>query len=101
MTRRLIFRPAAEHDLSSLYRFIAEASSSARALAYLERIERTCFDLLTFPERGARRDDIVPGLRTIGFERRVTIAFRVFEDTVEIVAIAYAGRSFETDLQED
>lgn len=101
MTRRLVFRPAAENDLSSLFRFIAEASGSARAEAYLDRIERTCFDLLTFPERGTRRDDIAPGLRIIGFERRVTIAFRVLEDTVEIVAIAYAGRRFETDLQED
>lgn len=101
MTRRLVFRPAAEHDLSSLFRFIAEASGSARARAYLDRIEQACLGLLIFPERGARRDDITPGLRTIGFERRVTIAFRILDDTVEIVAIAYAGRSFEDEAQAD
>jgi toxin ParE1/3/4 len=27
-----------------------------------------------------RRDDLLPGLRTTGFERRVTIAFVVAED---------------------
>ncbi|CUW38624.1 Putative ParE-like protein (ParDE toxin-antitoxin system) [Magnetospirillum sp. XM-1] len=101
MTRRLVFRATAESDLSSLFRFIAETSGPARAGAYLDRIEHACLSLLTFPERGTRRDDIVPGLRTIGFERRVTIAFRVVADTVEMVAIAYAGRSFESDLQED
>jgi hypothetical protein len=36
-----------------------------------------------FPERGRRRDDLRPGLRIIGFGRRVTIAFHVAD---------YAGR---------
>jgi toxin ParE1/3/4 len=56
-------------------------------------------DLATFPERGTRRDDILPGLRTIGFERRVTIAFRVLKARVEIVTIAYGGRDFERELR--
>ena len=55
--------------------------------------------LATFPKRGRRRDDILPGLRTIGFERRVTIAFRVLKTQVEIVTIAYAGRNFEDELE--
>lgn len=57
--------------------------------------------LMTFPERGTRRDDIAPGFRTMGFERRVTIAFRVLDQIVEIVAIAYAGRDFESELSEE
>jgi len=28
-----------------------------------------------FPERGTRRDDILKGLRTIGFERRSQLPF--------------------------
>jgi toxin ParE1/3/4 len=55
--------------------------------------------LATSPKRGKRRDDFLPGLRTIGFERRVTIAFRVLKTQLEIVTIAYAGRNFEDDLQ--
>jgi toxin ParE1/3/4 len=57
--------------------------------------------LAEFPERGTRRDDLARGLRTIGFERRVTIAFRVVRTRVEIVTIAYGGRDFESDLKED
>ncbi|MCP3475500.1 type II toxin-antitoxin system RelE/ParE family toxin [Bradyrhizobium sp. CCGUVB1N3] len=62
-------------------------------------MEEACMALTTFPKRGTRRDDILPGLRTIGFERRVTIAFRVLKTQVEIVTIGYAGRNFEDDLQ--
>jgi toxin ParE1/3/4 len=54
--------------------------------------------LATFPKRGTRRDDILPGLRTVGFERRVTIAFRVLKTRIEIVTIDYGGREFENDL---
>jgi toxin ParE1/3/4 len=57
--------------------------------------------LAEFSERGTRRDDLGRGLRTIGFERRVTIAFRVVRTRVEIVTIAYGGRDFESDLKED
>ncbi|WP_367618327.1 type II toxin-antitoxin system RelE/ParE family toxin [Rhodoplanes tepidamans] len=63
------------------------------------RIEKACTALAEFPNRGTRRDDIAPGLRTIGFERRATIAFRVLEDVVEIVAIAYAGRDFASEIE--
>jgi toxin ParE1/3/4 len=40
-----------------------------------------------------------PGLRTIGFERRVTIAFRVLKTQVQIITIAYGGRDFESELR--
>jgi toxin ParE1/3/4 len=53
---------------------------------------RYCLGFATFPERGTRRDDLRPGLRTIGFGRRVTIAFHVSDDRVTIDRILYAGR---------
>ena len=60
--------------------------------------------LATFPQRGTKRDDLAPGIRIIGFERRATIAFRVEDDTVRIVRIFYGGRNYETyfhGLEED
>jgi plasmid stabilization system protein ParE len=48
--------------------------------------------LKTFPQRGHKRDDVLPGLRIIGFERRVTIAFVVTADAVLIEGILYGGR---------
>lgn len=64
----------------------------------MARVETACQQLRDFPERGTRRDDISPGLRTIGFERRVKIAFRVVLEEVEIVAILYAGRDLTSDM---
>ena len=47
------------------------------------------------PNRGTEHSDLRPGLRTIGFRRRVTIAFRVKGDSVAILRILYGGRSVE------
>jgi toxin ParE1/3/4 len=45
-----------------------------------------------FPERGTRRDDLRPGLRIVGYRRRVTIAFHVGDDSVTIDRVLYGGR---------
>ena len=42
----------------------------------------------TCPERGPGLDDLAPGLRIVEFKRRVTVAFRVLANAVELVAIA-------------
>ncbi len=75
-----------------LYEYIAERSGAERALAYVVRIENYCQGFCTFPERGTRRDDIRPGLRVVGFARRVTLAFHVTADAVTIDRILYGGR---------
>jgi toxin ParE1/3/4 len=104
MTHKVSFRPEAEADLFALYRYISDRSGPARADDYIARIEAACMALATFPERGTKRDDLAPGIRIIRFERRVTIAFRVEDDTVRIVRILYAGRDYETyfrDFEDD
>jgi len=96
---KVLLRPQAEADLLALYRYIAEASGLQIAGNYIDRIELACMSLATFPNRGTKRDDLAPGLRTIAFERRVTIAYQVLKTGVEIVTIAYGGRDFESDLR--
>jgi toxin ParE1/3/4 len=97
VSHKVVFRADAVADLTALYDYIAEQSSPETG--YIRRIQETCMGLATFPERGRRRDDIYPGLRVIGFERRVSIAFRVLKTRVEIVTIAYGGRDFEGELR--
>jgi toxin ParE1/3/4 len=94
-SRKVILTPEDVSDLESLYEYIAAGSGSARAISYIERIGDYCarFDLVA--ERGTRRDDIRPGLRIVGFERRVTIAFHVDPTTVTIDRILYGGREVE------
>jgi toxin ParE1/3/4 len=93
--RRVVFAPEARHDLLQIYDQIAEPASPAMALAYVGRLEAYCrrFDLAS--ERGRRRDDVRPGLRVVGFERRVTIAFTVGDSTVTILRLFYGGRDWE------
>ena len=97
MVRNVIFRDEAENDLTQLALYIAGQSGPVVANRYLDRIYAACAGLAHFPERCRRRDDILPGLRTVGFERRATIVFRVLKTRVEIVSIAYGGRDFESN----
>jgi toxin ParE1/3/4 len=93
--RLVRFSPEARDDLLMLYDWIAAAAHPETALAYIARIEAWCRGLSMASERGHRRDDIRPGLRIVGFERRVTIAFSVEDRHVTILRVFYGGRNWE------
>jgi toxin ParE1/3/4 len=97
---RVIFTPLAERHIDSLHEYITEHASEDRADLYVGRIIEFCNGLTTFPLRGLQRDDLLPGLRVTGFERRVTIAFVVTADAVLIEGIFYGGRDFETAFRD-
>lgn len=93
MTRyRVVFLELAARQLEELYAFIAEQAHPDVAMGYIERIEAFCRGLETFPERGTARPELRPGLRTMGFERRATIAFAVTGDRVVILQVLYGGQ---------
>ena len=94
--RAVIFAPEARDDLFALYDWISGRASPATAFAYIERLETACLGFATASEHGHRRDDIRPGLRIAGFERRVTIAFSVDDQKVTILRLFYGGRDWET-----
>jgi len=96
--RDIVFAPEARADLLALYEWISVKASPGVAMAYIERIEAYCngFDLAS--ERGQARDDIRLGLRIIGFEGRITIAFMVSDQTVTILRLFYGGRNWEGDI---
>lgn len=95
----VIFTPLAKRNIDGLHQYIAEHASEGRADEYIGRIVTFCKGLATFPLRGRRRDDLLPGLRVIGFERRATVAFVVSDALVLIEGIFYAGRDFEKLFQ--
>ena len=96
MSHRIEFSPEALGDLIDLYDYIALHDGADRAIGYIDRIEKCCRNLSAFPERGIKRDDLHPGLRILGFERRAVIAFLLTADTVTILRILYGGRDLET-----
>jgi len=99
--RRVLFAPEALADLRNLYDTIADNSLPERALAYVEGLRQYCLGLADFPERGTRQDAIRPGLRTLGYRRRVTVAFHINDTAVVIDRILYGGRDWVGLLQEN
>lgn len=92
--REVLFAPEAREDLIDLYTWIAAKADPNTALAYVERLEDFCnrFDLAS--ERGQLRDDIRRGLRVVGFEKRLTIAFVVTDSAVTILRVYYGGQNW-------
>lgn len=95
------FTPEAQQQLDELEAHIAEVGSPIAAARYVDSILDHCENLQAFPHRGTRRDDLRPGLRTLGFRRRVTILFEVTDDTVNVIGIYYGGQDYEATLLHD
>jgi toxin ParE1/3/4 len=91
---RVVFTPRAERQLDKLHAYNTEHASESPADVHIARIVAFCTGLAPFPDRGRKRDDLLPGLRTIGFQRRATIALVVSADAVLIEGIFYGGRDF-------
>ncbi len=97
---QVVYAPEAEAQLVALYFHVAVVASPDIAARYTEAIVKQCESLTTFPLRGARRDDIRPGLRVFGFRRRVSIAFEVTGDVVTILGVFYGGQNIDAVFDE-
>jgi plasmid stabilization system protein ParE len=81
--------------------YIAGQSSLATAARFVARIEAAIRSLADAPHRGTLHDEIRPGLRTFGVERRATILFLVEEDSARVVilGVLYGGRDIRKALR--
>lgn len=86
------FAPAATADLEEVFDYIAQNAGEQIARNYVAEVYRYCLGLETFPHRGMGRDDLLPGLRLVGFKRQATIAFLIEDTDVFIIRIFYGGR---------
>ena len=101
MAHRLAYHPTAHTDLQDIYRWISNKAGRDTALAYVKRVQDACWSLREFPNRGTPRDDLVPGLRTVAFERRAVIAYVVDPKIVRIVRVLRRGRDLNRAFQDD
>ena len=85
----------AQRELTELYDHIHLESGAERAASFVADIRAYCLGFASFPERGSMRDDIAPGVRIVGYRRRVSIAFRVSGEHVLILGIFYGGRNIQ------
>jgi toxin ParE1/3/4 len=95
----VFFGLRADADLISLDNYIAPRSGRTQASRYVDRVRTFCVSLDTFPERGHQHDRIWPGVRVVGFERRVSSAFRVKLESVTIARVLYGGQDLPTSLR--
>jgi toxin ParE1/3/4 len=101
MSRRVVFGPLAQADLDDLYDWISDRVGTRTAQGYLNRIRLRCERLDLFPERGTMRDDLAPGMRTFGIDRRVLVVFKAFPEEVVIVRVLYGGRNVEAIFSDE
>ncbi len=98
MTYRVIFTPEAIQQLTDLDDYLADAGVPDNE--FVPSIVGYCESLATFPMRGRSRSDLRPGLRVIGYKRRVAIAYIVATDTVTIAGVFYGGQDYEPQITE-
>lgn len=96
--RRVVLAPEAGDDLNELYDWITGRASPEVAMAYLERVSEFLSGLSVASERGHLRSDVRRGLRIVGFERRLTVAFVVDEHTVTVLRVFTAGRDWASSF---
>lgn len=97
---RVVYTSDALRHLKEIEDYISAQAVTFVTQNYIARIRAACNSLSIFPHRGTQRDDLGRSARTIGFERKATIVFRVLEHEVEIVGIFYGGRDYEALLRE-
>ena len=101
MSYLVVFTPEAEAQLMELYGYLAAEASPETAARFTDGIVTYCESLSSFPVRGARRDDVRPGLRITSYRKRVVIAFAVDADEVQIIGIFYGGQNYKAILQDE
>jgi toxin ParE1/3/4 len=95
VVHRVVLSPEAQAHLLAIRTHIERYAGAQVALDFTTAIIEHCASFTTFPERGTRRDDLRPGLRVIGFRRRISIAFAVADETITIIGIFYGGQDIE------
>lgn len=86
----------ANADVKGIYDWIVEASGHPKvAEDFIARIFDRCDQLSQFPELGVNRDDLLPGIRLLPFERRAAIFYRIVNDEVQVANVFYRGRDYD------
>ncbi len=79
-------------DLEDFNVYIEAEATSKIADAYDARIRAKIATLTNFPNRGTDRSSLGPGYRSITFERRLIILYRVVDDVIDVMRVLSAER---------
>ena len=85
--------PSADIDLLEIWSYISQDSFDA-ADQFLEQLEQQ-FDLLaSSPLIGKKRDELIPGLRSLTYKNYL-IFYRTRNNDVEIIRVLHGARDIE------
>ena len=93
------FSPEAIADIEHIFDYVAARGGKQIATDYVARMYQYCLKMETFPERGIRRDDIWPGLRLVGFERKATIAIEITLEEIRIIRVFGRGQDVAGEFE--
>jgi toxin ParE1/3/4 len=89
---RVTLSHTAADDLVALEEWLVAHGGEDVADRYIERVERRIATLDQFPNRGTPHDDLLTGLRSLSFERRPIIYYRVLDTDVEVLRVVGAAQ---------
>jgi len=91
--RRVIWAPKSRKDLQEVWRYYERVASAEIADKLLREIEAAGRRLAVNALMWRRRDEVLPGLRSV-LVHPYTIFFRVHEEVVQIVRALHERRDF-------
>jgi plasmid stabilization system protein ParE len=96
----IVYSQKAKEQIENIQSFIAIKSGyPERAKNFSNRILVFCDGLKNFPKRGTSYDHIQKGLRIVGFDGSISIAFEVESDRIYIHGIYYGGQNWSDDFE--
>jgi toxin ParE1/3/4 len=95
MTAAVRLSETAIKDLIAIRDWIAEQSDPSTARAYIDRVSAKVRTLADFPLRGRARPEVGRDIRSLSFERRLVIFYRIEGPDVWVERIVSGARDLE------
>lgn len=98
--RELRLLSTARADLRQAVALVRRDCGDIRADKFLARIEAFVRRLAEFSDIGTRHDHFAKGLRLVGIPglRRISVVFRLTDDTVTVLRIGYLGQDVTASI---
>lgn len=99
MPLRVRLSPRAKIDLARITEWIAGQAGEEIALAYADRVEAACQKLWAMPKGGTPRPGMGIGYRSVSFEKKLILFFRVERGSVVVKRIVHGRRDLRRALR--